>query len=397
MSEKSTPSVRFDGFTNDWEQRRIQDFCKVTSGEFVIKTKQDDSYPYPVYNGGKTNTGYYSEYNQTGNKVIISARGAAGFVNRSATAFWAGNSCHSIEVLDESDWIFLYYALKVRENQLIRDQQTATIPSVSKKQVLETTVALPSVEEQKVISSFLGSIDSTLTLCRRKFDLLTQAKKALMQQIFSRKLRFKADDGSDFPEWEDRRFLELIDRIIDYRGKTPKKIGMEWTPEPTKYLALSALNVKQGYIDFAVDPHYGNKALYDKWMTGNELYPGEVVITTEAPMGNVAQIPDSEPYILSQRVIAFIPQGDLVSDDYLACLLRSPQVQNQLRILATGGTAQGISQRSLTRVKVTIPSLPEQHKIASCLSSADALIDQARVELEQWREVKKSLLQQLFV
>lgn len=69
---------------------------------------------------------------------------------------------------------------------------------------------------------------------------------------------------------------------------------MDWSE--SGYLALSALNVKDGYIDFSQDVHYGNQELYDKWMSGKELHRGQVLFTTEAPMGNVAQVPDNKGY-----------------------------------------------------------------------------------------------------
>ena len=125
-----------------------------------------------------------------------------------------------------------------------------------------------------------------------------------MQKLFSQEVRFKADDGSDFPDWEEKNFLDCISKIVDFRGRTPLKLGTNWNEEKSEYLALSALNVKKGYIDDTVDAHYGNEELYNIWMKGNELYKGQVLFTTEAPMGNVAQVPDDKPYILSQRTIA---------------------------------------------------------------------------------------------
>ena len=151
--------------------------------------------------------------------------------------------------------------------------------------------------------------------------------------------------------------LSLLDDVVDFRGRTPKKLGMDWCPEKTDYLALSALNVKMGYIDDSVEPHYGDSILYRRWMNGKELYKGEVLFTTEAPMGNVAQVPDNKPYILSQRVIALIPVKDVICDDFFCCVLQSRIVQLYLKKLATGGTAQGISQKSLEKLRLTFPSL----------------------------------------
>lgn len=88
------PKIRFKGFEGEWKASTIGDFCSVSIGEFVIKTKQNDNAPYPVYNGGSSYTGFYENYNQEGPKVIVSARGAnAGFVNYCEKNFWAGNSC----------------------------------------------------------------------------------------------------------------------------------------------------------------------------------------------------------------------------------------------------------------------------------------------------------------
>ena len=211
------------------------------------------------------------------------------------------------------------------------------------------------------------------------------------------KLRFKADDGSDFPDWEEKKFLDCISKIVDFRGRTPLKLGMAWSGEKTEYLALSALNVKMGYIDENIDAHYGNKKLYDMWMDGNELYKGQVLFTTEAPMGNVAQVPDNKPYILSQRTIAFVPKYDLLHDDFLVVLLSSSNVQRRLDTLATGGTAKGISQKSLKNFNVKIPcDLDEQQKIADFLSTIDTIIEKQRAMISAWEERKKGVMQKLF-
>ena len=84
-------------------------------------------------------------------------------------------------------------------------------------------------------------------------------------------LRFKG--YSD--EWEQRKFFDNIQNTIDFRGRTPKKLGMDWSE--SGYLALSALNVKNGNIDLSADAHYGSKELYEKWMDGRELRKGQVL------------------------------------------------------------------------------------------------------------------------
>ncbi len=196
-------------------------------------------------------------------------------------------------------------------------------------------------------------------------------------------------------DWEQCKLLDCIQKITDFRGRTPKKLGMDWSE--SGYLALSALNVKDGYIDFSQDVHYGSQALYDKWMTGNELHKGQVLFTTEAPMGNVAQIPDNRRYILSQRTIAFDVKADLITENFLATVLRTPTVFASLTALSSGGTAKGVSQKSLATVDITIPAnLNEQELLASIFSNIDNLITLHQRKYEKLTAIKKALLEKMF-
>ena len=202
---------------------------------------------------------------------------------------------------------------------------------------------------------------------------MNNAKKSLVPHR-----RFKEFQNAG--AWEQRKFMDLIDSIIDFRGRTPKKLGMNWSNEGL--LALSAQNVKDGYIDKTIDAHYGSQTLYDKWMNGRELHKGQVVFTTEAPMGNVARIPDENKYILSQRTIAFTVKNTVLTEGFLMYLLESPSVKNNLLRISSGGTAKGVSQKTLSSLTVKIPtSLKEQERINFVFYSLDSLITLHQREL----------------
>ena len=196
-------------------------------------------------------------------------------------------------------------------------------------------------------------------------------------------------------DWVKRPLLSNIDKILDYRGRTPKKLGLSWSD--TGYLALSALNVKNGYIDFNADANYGDQELYDRWMGDNHLHKGQVVFTTEAPMGNVAQIPNDDLYILSQRTIAFEVKRDLIREDFLATLLRSQKIFNELTSLSSGGTAKGVSQKSLSNLKVCLPtSLEEQTAIGSLFRNLDDLLASYKDNLANYQALKATMLSKMF-
>lgn len=204
-------------------------------------------------------------------------------------------------------------------------------------------------------------------------------------------IRFKGFEG----EWKKRMLFDNFEKIVDFRGRTPKKMGLDWSE--TGYLALSALNVKNGFIDPIVDAHYGNQELYDKWMNGNELHKGQVLFTTEAPMGNVAQIPNDNKYILSQRTIAFVVQNSIITEDFLAVLLGSSQMFYKLSALSSGGTAKGISQKSLSTVDVVIPiDIKEQAQIGTHFQNLDNLISQHLLKYNKLLTVKKAMLEKMF-
>lgn len=195
--------------------------------------------------------------------------------------------------------------------------------------------------------------------------------------------------------WEQRKLLTVLNKIVDYRGRTPKKLGLDWSP--TGHLALSALNVKMGYVDKTVDAHYGDDHLYSVWMKDNDLYEGQVLFTTEAPMGNVAQVPDDNKYILSQRTIAFVPDRSVISDNFLAVVLSASKCQKSLINRASGGTAKGVSQKTLSEISLDIPqSLSEQDKVSELIKKLSRIITLHQRKLEKFKLVKKALLQKLF-
>lgn len=171
----------------DWEEKSLGEVTSITIGEFVIKTRQNPNGKYPVYNGGKSCTGYYDEFNNDGNKIVISARGAnAGFVNFEKGKFWAGNSCYSVGILDKYHFeiIYFYYYVKFNENTFTENQQAANIPSVSKKDVEKFNIKIPSLEEQTKIANFLSSIDEKIELVSNQIQDTLEYKKGLLQQMF---------------------------------------------------------------------------------------------------------------------------------------------------------------------------------------------------------------------
>ncbi|MBF0754161.1 restriction endonuclease subunit S [Jeotgalicoccus nanhaiensis] len=228
--------------------------------------------------------------------------------------------------------------------------------------------------------------------------MLETLKKVYLSIIFpdrcetNPKMRFK-----NFNEnWKEYKFFENINKIIDFRGRTPKKLEMKWSDKG--YLALSALNVKNGFIDKNVDAKYGSEELYQRWMGGNYLKKGMVLFTTEAPMGNVALVPDNNGYILSQRTIAFDADKKMMTNLFLATILRTPLVINNLISISSGATAKGVSQKSLRALNLIVPTnLKEQERIGEFLTNIydDIQIHQKQVNI--LNKLKSLYLHKMFL
>lgn len=173
-------------------------------------------------------------------------------------------------------------------------------------------------------------------------------------------------------EWEIKPLSELVDKIIDYRGKTPKKLGLDWSKNG-KYRALSAKTVKTGGLVNEQQINLGDEELYNKWMK-DEIQFNDILLTSEAPMGEVLIWKSEEKIILSQRLFA-IRIKENVSPDYIYYYFISKRFQAELLARASGTTVIGIKQAELLKTKVVLPSYEEQKIIANVLLSCDKKIE----------------------
>ena len=410
MKDK-TPSIRFKGFTDDWEQRKAKNLFVSTADKGhpelpVLSATQDRGM---IRRDENSINIYHDKKNEEGYKRVLPGQ----FVIH-LRSFQGGFAHSAIEGITSPAYTVFGFSEPEKHNpnywkyvftskEFIRRLETVTYGirdgrSISYDEFLTMDFVYPTQDEQTKIANYLDTLDNLITLHQRKYDQLLNIKKSMLEKMFPKngekapEIRF--DGFTD--DWEQRKLLSCIRKITDFRGRTPKKLGMDWSE--SGYLALSALNVKDGYIDFSQDVHYGDQALYDKWMSGSELHKGQVLFTTEAPMGNVAQVPDNKKYILSQRTIAFDVNEDIIKENFLATLLRSPVVFKTLTSLSSGGTAKGVSQKSLASVDIQIPvELREQELLATHFTNLDNLITLHQRKLEKMQNLKKSILKQMFL
>jgi type I restriction enzyme S subunit len=160
-------------------------------------------------------------------------------------------------------------------------------------------------------------------------------------------------------------------------------------------LALSANNVQMGRIDRTKEAYYGSGELYARWMTNGDCEYGDILMTMEAPLGNIAQINTNDKYILSQRVILIRPVKT-VEKNYLAWFMKFDYFQNQLNINSSGSTAKGIQRSKLSKIKIYLPRIQDEQKaIATALSDVDNLITSLEQLIEKKKAIKQGTMQEL--
>ncbi len=191
--------------------------------------------------------------------------------------------------------------------------------------------------------------------------------------------------------WEEC-ILEDYIKLIDYRGRTPVKTE-------SGIRLITAKNVKLGYLQLEPQEFIAEDN-YESWMTRGIPNFGDVIFTTEAPLANVAQIDTYDKVAFAQRIIVMQPQKDKIDSTFLKFLLLSDSTRRKILDKGTGATVLGIKSSLLKKIKISIPSIPEQQRIVSILDTAFEAIDKAKANAEQnlknSKELFESYLQNIF-
>lgn len=172
-------------------------------------------------------------------------------------------------------------------------------------------------------------------------------------------------------EWKEVTLGEITNLVIDYRGKTPLKLGSSWSD--SGYRALSAKNIKTGQIVAEDSIRFVDEELYRKWMK-DEVNRGDILITSEAPFGQIYYWDSDEKIVLSQRLFD-VRLNDEVCHKYVYYFMTSHRYQKDLEGRATGTTVTGLRQPELLKSTILLPPLSAQRSISSILSSLDRKIE----------------------
>ena len=253
-------------------------------------------------------------------------------------------------------------------------------------------IVSPQLEEQQKIADCLSTLDVLIAAQADKLETLKSHKKGLMQQLFPREgesvPRLRFPEFRDAGEWVREKLSGCLEKVIDYRGKAPPKseFGVP---------LITAKNVRSGWLDMSCD-EYIEEDKYEEWMSKGIPEAGDILFTTEAPLGNVAHFPSTGEFALGQRIITLRSRTKKCLPEFLFQSLLSPRMQKEIDFHSTGSAAKGIKSKVFVGLTFYYPEISEQQKIADCLSSLDALIADQADKLDTLKSHKQGLMQQLF-
>jgi type I restriction enzyme S subunit len=399
ITKKKVPALRFPAFEGEWEEHVLSSVASFSKGKGISKADIDENGVLECVTYGELYTSYGELIDEVksytnlktdnlilseANDVIIPASGethidiaTASCVLRSGIAL--GGDLNIIK--SKSYGVFLaYYLNNARKTQIARLAQGSSVIHLYSSQLKLLRLNLPSLPEQQKIAAFLSSIDTRIQQLTRKKALLEQYKKGVMQQIFSQQIRFKDEQGRDFPEWEEKRLGEVA---TFFSGGTPSTTNTAFYTGNIPFIKSGEINADITEQFISEDGLKNSSA--KKVQKGDLLYAlygatsGEVGIAKQNGAINQAVL-----CIRSNQLTYFL---------YLFLQFNKAKIVNTY---LQGGQGN-LSAQIVRSLKISLPSLPEQQKIASFLSALDVKIDQVGQQLVRMQAFKKGLLQQLFV
>ena len=251
---------------------------------------------------------------------------------------------------------FIYWFLRTNHYQksIVNSSTGSTVRHTSPNRIREYTFYCPRIEEQKAIASILTAFDDKIELLQTQNKTLEEMAQTIFVEWFG-----KFSVNEELPDgWRVEELDELLELIIDYRGKTPLKLGLDWSENGIP--AISAKSIKNGKIVRRDAMNFGSEELYSVWMK-DELEKGDVLLTSEAPLGEMYYFNDDTKYILSQRVFA-LRVNKKITSEYLFHYLFSEKGQALLQARASGSTVEGIRQSELRKVEIIVPEKEILHK-----------------------------------
>ena len=414
MTEKSAkPQLRFAGFDDTWEQRKLDDVAEFSKGSGYSKGDLVES-GTPIILYGRLYTKYETSISDVdtyveakegsiyskGGEVIVPASGeTAEDIARAATVdksgILLGGDLNIVMPNEDINSAFLAISISTGNSQreLAKKAQGKSVVHIHNEEIRNLVVPFPTKVEQNKIVTYFSSLDNLITLHQRKYDKLTNVKKSMLEKMFPK-------NGSNVPEirfkgfsdaWEQRKFSELTE--IRSASRVHKE---EWQSSGVPFYrssdVMAALNGTENEKAFI------SEELYEKLSAvSGKLEKGDILVTGGGSVGKPYIVPNNEPLYTKDADLLWVKNNEKLVPYFIYTFFFSPAFSDYLNSVSHVGTIAHYTITQLEETPITLPCVSEQQKIGDYFRNIDSLITLHQRELEKLKNLKKACLEKMFV
>lgn len=391
------PTLRFSEFDADWKKKLIDEISTVVGGGTPDTTDKEywngdvvwftpseikekylkDSVRKITELGVKKSSAKYLPINS----LILSTRATVGDVGINKINCTTNQGFQNLIINQNIDHEYIYYWIIKNKKEFLKRSSGSTFPEISNKEVKKINVTLPSFDEQKKIAGFLGVVDERIDLLTQRLEKVKEYKKGVMQKIFNQEIRFRKEDGTNYPAWQEKKLGEVVKFKQGVQVPVQEQY-LEYSDKVTRFIRIVDLTKNDEPVRYIKKPNSENIISKKDLFMVRYGSPGLMGLGYEG--------------VIANNLFRLIPYNiDNISSKFLLYLLTLKK--NKILSYSSSTTMPAISFSGLKLLKLNLPNKYEQEKIANFLSSIDTKIELMEKQLTETKNYKKSLLQQMLV
>ncbi len=387
------PKLRFPDFSGEWEENKLGEICKIQTGNKDTQNKVENGlYPFFVRSN---NVERINSYSFDGEAILTSGDGVGVGKNYHYIIgkFDYHQRVYCLNTFNTNivgKYIFYVFSENFQK-RVIKLSAKNSVDSVRRDFITDMKISLPTLPEQTKIATFLTAIDEKIQHLSKKKALLQQYKKGVMHKIFNQEIRFKDENGNNYPDWEEKKLGE-IGEFKNGVNKSRQDFGFGFP-----FINLMDVFGKSTISNLKLDLVNVN----EKELKLYELKKGDVLfIRSSVKREGVGEtslvLEDLKNTVFSGFLIRFRDEKIKFEIGFKKYCFSTKKFRENLLSFSTTSANTNINQESLNELSISFPTLPEQTKIATFLTSIDEKIDFLIKQLENTQQYKKGLLQQMF-
>lgn len=405
IQKKNVPELRFPEFEGEWEEKRFADFTKINQGLQIAinecKTEYSPELYFYITNEflrPNSQTKYFIEnppQSVIANKedILMTRTGNTGKVVTNVFGAFHNNFFKIKFDKNLYDRLFLVEVLNSSkiQNKILSLAGSSTIPDLNHSDFYSISSSYPLLREQQKIGQFFSKLDRQIELEEQKLELLQQQKKGYMQKIFSQELRFKDENGNDYPDWESKSIQE----IFENKGGTALETEFNFDGN-YKVISIGSYSINSTYNDQNIRVNKNKKT--EKYI----LSKGDLAMVLNDKtkdgkiIGRSIFIDKDNQYIYNQRTERLIPFAEN-DNKFLWFLMNTDLIRNKIKGMMQGATQVYINYSSIKLISIQLPLLEEQQKIRGFLEVLSGITTEQLHKIDQLKERKKAFLQKMFI